>query len=148
VTKPGIRSLTRTALAALVLSLGGCGSSRDYSVVCEDVLPDGSRADVNCDVLVEAVAAAMVDGEEVAEAAVWAFVGCPPGAHCGLIGDAPSSPAPVSALIGVRTEDGDASVWGVSDVAARPAVPTITLGYDPNDFIDGLVRSAAASRSP
>ncbi|MGI8999258.1 MAG: hypothetical protein ACR2GO_06080 [Candidatus Limnocylindria bacterium] len=135
-------------MAALVLALGGCGSSRDYSLACEDVLPDGSQAEVDCDALVEAVAAGLVDGWEVTEAAVWAFVGCPPGAYCALIGSVPSSPAPVSALIGVRTADGDASVWGVSDVAAHSVVHTITLGYDPNDFIDGLARSAAASRSP
>lgn len=134
------------ALGILVLSVCGCVSSPEYPVVCEDVLPDGSRADVDCRALADGVAVTM-GTEAVIQAAVWAYVGCPPGAYCALLGEQQPKPLPVSALVGVRTENGDASVWGVSDVAARPLAPTLTLGYDPNDFIDGLANSVAASRS-
>ena len=131
----------------VMLLLGGCPSDPG-SLVCEDVMGDGSRAETDCGAVVAAVVGELADGDEVTEAAVWAFVGCPPGAYCGLMDDPQPSPLPVSALIGVRTGDGDASMWVVTDVAAHPLEPSVTLGYDPNDFIDGLGRSAAASRAP
>jgi hypothetical protein len=142
-----MRSLLMTPLT-LVLLLSGCPSDPGYSLVCEDVLGDGSRAHVACDHLVRAVVAEMDSDDEITEAAVRAFVGCAPGAFCGLRADIRPGQAPVSALIGVRTASGEASVWGVGDVAARPLSPAITLGYDPDEFIEGLASSVAASRAP
>ncbi len=141
-----MRSLRLIAIPLLLL-LGGCPSDPGYSLVCEDVLADGSPADIDCGAIVEAVNVAMKDGEDLTQAAVWSFVGCPPGAFCGLTPDSDGAPLPVSALIGIRTADGDANMWTVTDVAARPLSPAPLVGYDANDFIDGLARSAAASRT-
>jgi hypothetical protein len=142
-----MRSLRFFAIP-LVLLLGGCPSDPGYSLVCEDVLADGSRADIDCGAIVEAVDVEMTAGEELTQAAVWAFVGCPPGAFCGLTPHAERTPLPTSALIGIRTADGDANMWTVNDVAAHPLSPIPSVGYDADDFIDGLARSAAASRTP
>ena len=132
---------------ALTVVLAGCSSDLGYDLVCEDVMGDGSDANVDCIAIVEAVRAEMEGGETVTQAAVWAYVGCPPGAYCALAAGPQPSP-PASALIGVRTSDDDTSVWVVSDVSAWQLSPSLTLGYHPDEFSDGLARSAAASRAP
>jgi hypothetical protein len=140
--------LRRPAVAGLcsaVLVVAGCGSGPAYRVVCDDALPDQELVDGDCDTVAAAVVADLDADDSAAAVVVVAYRGCPPGAFCQLLRDAPPAEN-ISALIGVRLSDGESLMRHVVDMDAWPGVTIEPIGgYDATQFIDGFL--AGASRS-
>jgi hypothetical protein len=106
----------------------------------------GGGTVTDCARAADAVLADAGGGRPIAAVAVYAWRGCPPGAYCGLVED--PLPAPFSALVGIRFADGTHSLMrDVGDLAAHPIAVHEIEGYQPDQFIDGVLGTRGASET-
>ena len=118
--------------------LAGCSTGPGNDLVCYPAGADGPSPR-ECVAAAAAAVRALGAEREPVLVAVHGFRGCPPGAFCGFRTE--PGRVPLSALVGVRFADGTSVMGTVGDVSARPLAAELVMGYDPDDFIDGVARS-------
>jgi hypothetical protein len=124
--------------AVAVIALWAYFAGPRVRVVCY-----GGGTVTGCARAADAVLAEVGAGHFIGAVAVYVWRGCPPGAYCPLVGDAP--PAPLSATVGVRFADGAPSVLrDVGDLAGWPMAVYEIEGYEADQFIDAVLPTRGA----
>ena len=141
--------VTRACLLPLAaLLVAGCGPVPDYRLACYDNQSDRTSAR-ECRASADAAIADVAHDGTVSAAAVWSFVECFPGAYCPLLAEAKSASLPMSAVVAIRYEDGEADIRIVNGVSAWWPMSTRVVGLGrPEDLVAAIFNTNGAMITP